>query len=81
MRTRITPDQFEITDQGISHKPTRCTFTPHHPGQWATCGRGSSATSWLRARVFVPMRYLGGGRRWRRRECDLRSVKNWFGPS
>ncbi len=32
MSTRVTPDQFEISDQGITHKPTGCTFTPH-PGQ------------------------------------------------
>lgn len=32
MSTRVTPDQFEITDKGITHKPTGCTFTPH-PGQ------------------------------------------------
>lgn len=30
--TPVDPDQFEITDKGITHKPTGCTFTPH-PGQ------------------------------------------------
>jgi hypothetical protein len=30
--TPVRPDQFEITDEGITHKPTGCTFTPH-PGQ------------------------------------------------
>jgi hypothetical protein len=28
-RTPVKPEQFEITDQGITHKPTGCTFTPH----------------------------------------------------
>ena len=32
MSTRVTPDQFEISDQGITHKPMGCTFTPY-PGQ------------------------------------------------
>ena len=32
MSTRVTPDQFEITAEGITHKPTGCTFAPH-PGQ------------------------------------------------
>jgi hypothetical protein len=32
MSTRVMPDQFEITNLGITHKPTGCTFTPH-PGQ------------------------------------------------
>lgn len=30
--TSVKPDQFEITDKGITHKPTGCTFTPY-PGQ------------------------------------------------
>lgn len=28
---RVTPDQFEISDAGIEHKPTGYKFTPH-PG-------------------------------------------------
>jgi hypothetical protein len=31
MATRVTPDQFEISDTGIQHKPTGAEFTPH-PG-------------------------------------------------
>lgn len=30
--TLVKPDQFKISDEGITHKPTGCTFTPH-PGQ------------------------------------------------
>jgi hypothetical protein len=30
--TPVKPDQFEISDERITHKPTGCTFTPH-PGQ------------------------------------------------
>jgi hypothetical protein len=29
--TPVKPDQFEITEKGITHKPTGCTFTPY-PG-------------------------------------------------
>jgi hypothetical protein len=32
MSTRVSPEQFEISDKGITHKPTGCTFIPH-PGQ------------------------------------------------
>jgi hypothetical protein len=31
MRKRVMKAQFEISDEGILHKPTGCTFTPH-PG-------------------------------------------------
>lgn len=31
-RTPVKPDQFEITVNGITHKPTGCTFTAY-PGQ------------------------------------------------
>jgi hypothetical protein len=31
-RTPVKPDQFEITDKDIKHRPTGCTFTAH-PGQ------------------------------------------------
>jgi hypothetical protein len=29
--TPVTADQFQITDEGITHKPTGFAFT-HHPG-------------------------------------------------
>ena len=29
--TPVKPEQFEITEEGITHKPTGCTFTSH-PG-------------------------------------------------
>ena len=29
--TPVKPDQFDISDARITHKPTGCTFTPH-PG-------------------------------------------------
>jgi hypothetical protein len=31
MATKVTADQFEITDVGIKHKPTGAELTPH-PG-------------------------------------------------
>jgi hypothetical protein len=27
--TPVLPEQFEITNEGITHKPTGCTFTPY----------------------------------------------------
>jgi hypothetical protein len=43
--TRVTEDQFEITDQGIKHVPTGCEFTCHpgspHSGSRREGYRGS----------------------------------------
>ena len=30
--TAARPDQFEVTDKGVTHKPTGCTFTPYRSG-------------------------------------------------
>ena len=32
MSTRVKPDQFEISNEGITHKPTGARFR-HYPGQ------------------------------------------------
>jgi hypothetical protein len=34
-RTPVKPEQFEITETGITHKPTGCTFTSHPGSPWS----------------------------------------------
>jgi hypothetical protein len=30
MSTPVTPEQFVVTAEGVTHVPTGATFTPHH---------------------------------------------------